>query len=88
MRRTRETSRAGAIRLIDKRLLYATRSTTVADRAISNVLVFRELNVAQLESDIVITLAHTALASREVQSDAPQRKAARIRTLRRRQKNG
>ena len=47
-RRTIESSQAASIRLIDKRHSYATRSMTVADRAISNVLVLdRELNVVQ-----------------------------------------
>jgi len=36
--RSRESSQAETIRLIDKRHSYATRSMTVANRAISNVL--------------------------------------------------
>jgi hypothetical protein len=42
------------------------------------------LNV-QLEFDPVISFARTARASREVQSDAQQREAARARAIRRRQ---
>ncbi len=45
-RRARESSKAGTIRLVDKRHSYATQSTTVADRSISNVIVSeRELNI-------------------------------------------
>ncbi len=55
-----------------------TRSLTVSDRAISNVLVLgRESNVAQPESDpSVIMSTRIARASRELQFDAQQRKAA------------
>jgi len=58
---------------------------TIADRAFSNVLgLDRELNVVQPESDPAITSSRTARASREVQSNAQQREAARARALRRR----
>ena len=58
----------------------------VTNRAISNVLVLgRELNGDQLESDPISIWARTARASLEVQSDAQQREAARIRANKRRQ---
>ena len=45
-RRFGESSQAAAIRLIDKRHSYATRSMTIANRAISNVLdMGGELNI-------------------------------------------
>jgi hypothetical protein len=71
---------------MDKRHSYATRSTTVADRAISNVIVVgRELNIVQPEFDPVIAFARTARASREDQSDAQHREAARARAIKRQQ---
>jgi hypothetical protein len=47
--RVGESSQIGAIRLIDNRYSYATRSATVADRSISNVLLLlgRELDIVQ-----------------------------------------
>jgi hypothetical protein len=46
----------------------------VSDRVISNVIVLgRELNIVQLESDPVSTLACTARASREALPNAQQR---------------
>jgi len=58
----RESSQAATIRLIDERHSYATRSMTVANCAISNVLVLaRELNDVQQESNyLVITSSRTA----------------------------
>jgi len=85
-RRAGESSQAATIRLMDKRHSYATRSTTVEDRAIPNVIVVgRELTIVQPESDLVISFARTARASREVQSNAQQREAARGRAIKRRQ---
>jgi len=58
----------------------------VEDRSISNLLVLgRELNVVQPESDPVITSSRTARGSREVQYHAQQQGVARVRALRRRQ---
>ena len=87
-KRAVQNSQAASIRLMDKRNSYATRSTTIADRAISNELVLgRELNIVQLGGNPLIPSAQSARASREVQSDAQQRKVSRVRALRRRQKN-
>ena len=62
-----------------------TRSTTVATRAISNALFFgKDLNIVQPKRYPISTYAITARASREVQYDAQQREAARVRALRRR----
>jgi hypothetical protein len=58
----------------------------VADRAISNLLVSsRVINVVQPKSDPVITSTCIARASREIQFDAQQRGAARVRELKRRE---
>ena len=85
-RLARASSQAATIRLIDNRHSYATRSTTVADRAISNVLVLGwDLNIVQHLSDPGIISARTARSSREVQSDARQREAARARVFSRQQ---
>ena len=65
---------------------YATRSTTVADLVVSNVLAMdRELNVVQPERDMFVTSARSTRASRQDKSDVQRRKVARVRALRQRQ---
>jgi len=59
-RRYGESSQAASIRSIDKRHSYATRSMTVANGGISNVLgLGGELNIIQQESDPGISSART-----------------------------
>ena len=72
---------------MNKRHSYATRSMSLMNRAISNVLVLGgELNVVQLESDPVSISARTARALREVKFDALQREVDRVRALKRQKK--
>jgi hypothetical protein len=73
--------------LINNRHYYATQSTTVAERIISNVIALsRKLNVVQFEGDPLISSPRAARASRKVQFEAQQREAARVRAFRRRPK--
>jgi hypothetical protein len=66
-------------------VIYATRSPKVADSVVVNASVLNKVLNVQPESDPVISSARTARASREVQYDAQQRKAARARAIKRRQ---
>ena len=79
-RRNAGSSQAAVVRLLDERHRYATRLATVANSVVANASVSNNkvLNV-QPKFDPVISSAHTARASREVQSDAQQREAARAR---------
>ncbi len=70
-RRNAESSQVAVVRLLDSRHRYATRSATVADFVVANASVSNKvLNVHKIESDMVISFARTARASREVQCDA------------------
>ena len=79
------SSQAATVRLLDQRHCYATRSATVANSVVANASASNKVLNNQSESDLVITSARTARASREVQSDAQQREAARARAIKRRQ---
>jgi hypothetical protein len=83
-RRNAENSQAVVVRLLDQRHRYATRFATVADPVVANALVSNKVLNDQSESNPVISSARTARASREVQSDAQQREAARARAIKRR----
>ena len=73
-----ESSQVVVVRLLDKRHhRYATRSATVADSVVANPLFSNKVLNVQPEFDHIISVARTACASREVQSDAQQRKVAR-----------
>jgi hypothetical protein len=84
-RRNAECLQAAVVQLLDHRHRYATRSATVADSVVANASVSNMVLNVQPESNPVISSARTARASREVQSDAQQREAARARVIKRRQ---
>ena len=84
-RRNAESSQAAVVRLIYQRHRYATRYATVADSVVAIASVSNKILNVQPESDPVISFARTARASREVQSDAQEREAARARAIKRRQ---
>ena len=76
-KRNAKSSHVAAVRLLDKRHLYVTRSATVADSVVENASVLNHVLNVQPESDPVISFARIARASREVQFDAQRREAAR-----------
>ena len=78
-RRNAESLQAAAVRLLDNRHRYATRSATIADSAVANA------SCPNKVLNLVISSARIARASREVQSDAQQQKANRARAIKRRQ---
>ena len=84
-RRNSERSATAVVRMIDdrERHRYATRLVTSADRAIANALVLGRMPNVLPESDMGNTSAPNARASREVQSNAQQREATRVRALKR-----
>ena len=51
-RRNAESAQAAAVRLLDKRHCYATRSVTTAERAAANALVLGRMPNVQLERNI------------------------------------
>ena len=76
-RRNAENSQATVVQLLDRRHRYATRSATVADSVVANASISNKVLNVQPKSDPDISFSRTARASREVQSDARQREAAR-----------
>jgi hypothetical protein len=84
-RRNAESSQAAVVRLIYQRHRYATRYATVADSVVAKASTSNNVLNVQLASDPVISSARTARSSREVQSDAQEREAARARAIKRRQ---
>jgi hypothetical protein len=84
-RRNAESSQAVVVRLLDRRHRYATRYPTVVDSVVANASVSNKVFNVQPESDPVISSARTSRASREVQSNAQPREAARARAIKRRQ---
>ena len=85
-RRNAESLQAESVRLLDQRHRYATRfAATVADSVVANASTSNNVLIVQPEFDPIIPSARTARASREVQSDAQQREAARARASKRRE---
>jgi hypothetical protein len=63
-RRNAESSQVAAVRLLDQRHRYATRSVTVADSVVANALARNKVLNDQSEFDPVISSARIARASR------------------------